>query len=200
MITIVDYGLGNLSAVANVYRRLSADFQISSDPTQISRSSKLILPGVGAFDHSMMQLKKSGLSPALEDAVLQRKVPILGICVGMQMLVNSSDEGSMSGLGWITGKVKKFDSTVVPLLPHMGWNNIEVLDNRLFHGCEKNPSFYFLHSYYVECAEVSHVIANASYIMKFACAINKDNIYGVQFHPEKSHRNGIQLLKSFAKL
>lgn len=200
MITIVDYGLGNLRAFANVYKRLSIEYQISSNPEQIASASRLILPGVGAFDYSMTLLQQSGLRSSLDQAVLVRKAPVLGICVGMQMLSEISDEGQLPGLGWISGRVRKFDANNVSQLPHMGWNHVDAIDSPLFHDTEKDSHFYFLHSYFFECVDLVHVIAQATYGIRFACAVNRQNIYGVQFHPEKSHRNGVQLLKNFATL
>ena len=200
MITIVDYGLGNLRAFANVYKRLSIEHQISSNPFDIENASKLIFPGVGAFDHAMRLLNKSGLKPALETAVLQREKPVLGICVGMQMLANGSDEGDLPGLGWISGRVHKFDFRKVPQLPHMGWNEVEAPDLPLFKDRGEHSRFYFLHSYYFECKNPEHSIAHTYYDNRFTCAINRDNVFGVQFHPEKSHHNGVQLLKNFALL
>lgn len=200
MITIVDYGLGNLRAFSNVYKRLSIEHLISSNPEKIASASRLIFPGVGAFDHAMTLLQKSGLQPALEKAVLENKVPVLGICVGMQMLANSSDEGSLPGLGWIPGKVRQFNKECVTQLPHMGWNEVEAAELPIFHNRESHSRFYFLHSYYFECVETSDAIAHASYGDRFTCAVNRENIYGVQFHPEKSHHNGVQLLKNFAEL
>lgn len=200
MITIVDYGLGNLRAFANVYKRLSIQHLISSDPADIINASKLIFPGVGAFDHAMTLLQRSGLRSALEIAVLERKTPIIGICVGMQMLAKGSDEGSLPGLGWIPGHVRKFDHLKVPQMPHMGWNEVEAPDLPLFKDREEHSRFYFLHSYYFECEDPTHAIAYATYGDRFTCGINRDNIFGVQFHPEKSHHNGVQLLKNFAQL
>ncbi|MBD5781453.1 imidazole glycerol phosphate synthase subunit HisH [Pelagicoccus sp. NFK12] len=200
MITIVNYGLGNLRAFSNVYKRLNIEHKISSDPSEIKNSSKLILPGVGAFDHAMTLLQESGLRSALDVAVLERKTPIIGICVGMQMLANGSDEGNLPGLGWIPGQVRKFDESKVPQMPHMGWNEVEAPDLPIFKEREEHSRFYFLHSYYFECETPHHAIAHATYGNRFTCAVNRDNVYGVQFHPEKSHHNGVQLLRNFAQL
>jgi len=204
MITIIDYGLGNILAFANVYRRLNVPVKIAKVAADLANASKLILPGVGAFDHAISQLQQSGMRAALDDLVLTRKVPVLGICVGMQMLANGSTEGRLPGLAWIPGTVKEFDVSRLPThthLPHMGWNDVRpVKTSPLFIGLEKDARFYFLHSYYFECETKGYVVAEAAYGDDFTCAVNKDNIYGVQFHPEKSHHSGAQLLKNFADI
>jgi glutamine amidotransferase len=204
MIAIIDYGLGNLKAFSNVYKRHNVVAELVTTKEQLSKADKIILPGVGAFDHAMEKLDKSGLSALLNEMVLEKKVPVLGICVGMQMLAKSSDEGVKNGLGWIDGEVKLFDTGKIQditRLPHMGWNDVRVKkDNPLFTGLDEAPLFYFLHSYYFSCHNKSDIIAESDYGDFFACAVNHENIYGVQFHPEKSHNNGIQLLKNFADL
>ena len=204
MISIVDYGLGNLKAFANIYKRLNIEAEFVKTPEQLNSASKIILPGVGAYDHAMEELKKSGMREKLDELVLQKKVPVLGICVGMQMLGNKSDEGQLNGLGWIDGDIKKFDTQYIkqkPQLPHMGWNDVyPTSDNKLFNGLEKDAIFYFLHSYYFSCNIIQDEIARSEYGIEYTCAVNHENIYGVQFHPEKSHQYGIQLLKNFANL
>lgn len=204
MITIINYGLGNINAFCNLYKRLNIDIKISSDIDNLSEATKLILPGVGAFDHAMAQLNKSGMRGKLEELVIINKIPILGICVGMQMLADKSDEGMLPGLGWIKGNVKIFDKKLIPYktkLPHMGWNEVKpVYENRIFAGLEKKTRFYFLHSYYFECSNNEDVISTTEYGITYASAVNNNNIFGVQFHPEKSHTNGIRLLKNFAEL
>lgn len=205
MIAIIDYGLGNIKAFANVYKRLNIPFRIASELADLDGASKIILPGVGAFDHAISMLMKSGLKDKLDELVLDRKIPVLGICVGMQILANSSEEGVMDGLGWVAGHVKRLfspdaDSSRFPL-PHMGWNSIEIVkDDRLFHAMEENPRFYFLHSYYFECENEQDSIACADYGKRFTCIVKREHIYGVQCHPEKSHHNGVALLKNFAGL
>lgn len=204
MIAIINYGLGNIRAFANLYKRLNMSYKIVSREDDLINATKIILPGVGAFDQAMELLQKSGMREALDNIVLRDKIPVLGICVGMQILAYSSEEGKLPGLGWIDGVVKKIDASTLlqtTRLPHMGWNNIRPTgNNRLFHGLDDNARFYFLHSYYFQCHNNNNVIALTEYGEQFACAVNSENIYGVQFHPEKSHMNGIQLLKNFGAL
>lgn len=204
MIAIIDYGLGNIKAFGNVYKELNIPISIASSAEDLKKADKIILPGVGAFDHAIDQLNKSGMRETLDELVLVKRVPVMGICVGMQILAGSSDEGVLPGLGWIDGEVKKFDITQLkhtPRLPHMGWNDVEpVKESGLFHHLEKDSRFYFLHSYYFNCHKKENILATAEYGSRFACAVNEQNIFGVQFHPEKSHHYGVQLLKNFAKL
>ncbi len=204
MISIIDYGLGNIQAFVNVYNRLGIPVTVAKTSDALETASKLILPGVGAFDHAMELLEASGMRQTLDHLVLSKKVPILGICVGMQILANSSDEGKLHGLGWIPGHVKAFTSipeaAELPL-PHMGWNDVSVKgDQRLFKGFEEEARFYFLHSYFFVSLHQDSVIATATYGADFCCAVQSDNMYGVQFHPEKSHHFGTGLLKNFAEL
>lgn len=207
MITIVDYGLGNIQAFCNIYRRLDIDVAVGRTADEISAASKLILPGVGAFDWAMTKLNSSGVREPLDELVLQRGVPVLGVCVGMQMMADMSEEGVLPGLEWISGQVKRFrrcvDDVAEPKsfqLPHMGWNGATALRDRgLFAGLSE-AEYYFLHSYYFEPQDGSNFLAVTDYVDKFASAVGKDNMYGVQFHPEKSHHAGIKLLKNFAEL
>jgi len=204
MITIINYGLGNIQAFVNVYKRLHIPVTVASSVSGFAEASKLILPGVGAFDHAMQRLNGSGMREALSDLVQEQGVPVLGICVGMQMLADGSDEGELPGLGWISGRVRSFNS--VPQLadlplPHMGWNDVKpIADCQLFDGLEEDSRFYFLHSYFFECQQPESTAATASYGVDFSCAVAADNVYGVQFHPEKSHHFGVALLKNFAEL
>jgi glutamine amidotransferase len=204
MITIIDYGLGNIRAFVNVFDRLNIKTKIAHTPEDVRGASKIILPGVGAFDHAMTQLNSSGMRDELELQVLKNKVPVMGICVGMQMLAKSSDEGILPGLGWINGEVKVFDASTIPYktrLPHMGWNSIKPINgNPLLNDFNADSRFYFLHSYYFVAQNSEDVIAETDYGIKFASAVYNDNVYGIQFHPEKSHSNGIQLLNNFAKI
>jgi glutamine amidotransferase len=204
MITIIDYGLGNVLAFVNVYSHLNIPVVVAKSVDDLAHATKLILPGVGSFDHAMQQLDRSGMRQSIEQLVLQQAMPVLGICVGMQMLAKSSDEGALPGLGWIDGAVKKFDVLKMPQgtnLPHMGWNDVApVVDSGLFKGMEQDARFYFLHSYYFECHQQSDVLAVTDYGGSFTCAVHRENVYGVQFHPEKSHHFGTQLLKNFAEI
>lgn len=204
MIKIIDYGLGNIRAFANVYERLNIPVAIVKTADDLKDATKIILPGVGAFDYAMSQLNKSGMRETLDKLVLEHQLPVMGICVGMQMLAKSSDEGVLPGLGWIDATVKKFDASFLKSktqLPHMGWNTIHPNnDNPLLVNFSKDSRFYFLHSYYFQCNNPNDTIATTEYCIKYTSAVNKKNIYGVQFHPEKSHQWGIQLLKNFADL
>jgi imidazole glycerol-phosphate synthase subunit HisH len=204
MIAIINYGLGNIKAFANIYKKLEVPFLIASKASDLTKASKFILPGVGSFDHAMELLEKSGMHKALEEFVLVRHVPVLGICVGMQILARSSEEGLLPGLGWIEGEVKKFNVSTLnhrTHLPHMGWNDVQpTIKTNLFQSIEIGARFYFLHSYYFHCSKKMNAIAVSDYGGDFTCAVNSDNIYGVQFHPEKSHHYGIQLLKNFSNL
>ena len=202
MISIINYGLGNISAFANIYRSLGIQHCIASTPDDLLTASHLILPGVGSFDWAMQKLDASGMRPMLDDLVLSKRIPVLGICVGMQMMANSSEEGNSSGLGWISGHVRRFDSSLFSsrtALPHMGWNNILINPNPLFNTV-LDKSFYFLHSYHFDPSSRDYIIAEAEYGLRFSAAINNQNIYGVQFHPEKSHISGVKILENFASL
>jgi glutamine amidotransferase len=204
MITIIDYGLGNIRAFTNVYERLNIEVRIAQKANDLRNATKVILPGVGAFDHAMMQLNSSGMREELERQVMINQVPVLGICVGMQILARSSDEGLLPGLGWIDGTVKLFDTSKIngkPKLPHMGWNTVRPLkENTLMTGLNDGSRFYFLHSYYFACNDSANVISTTEYGITFASAVNHNNVFGIQFHPEKSHSNGIRVLQNFASL
>lgn len=203
MIAILGYGLGNIKAFANIYNGLNIPFCVAEDRATLATADRIILPGVGSFDHAMLRLKASGLYEALEEAVIDKGKPVLGVCVGMQMLANSSEEGNEPGLGWIDGEVAKIrfpEGRPRGLLPHMGWSTISPQAGEpLMAGLDEALGFYFLHSYRFVCNDEANVIATADYATPFHCAVRRNNIYGVQFHPEKSHHNGLRLLKNFAE-
>jgi glutamine amidotransferase len=202
LIGIVDYGLGNVQAFANIYRRLGVDASPVQTPSELLHADRLVLPGVGAFDWAMTRLKESGMLPALNQRVLGDGVPVLGVCVGMQMMARRSEEGVLPGLAWIDADVRKFDSQQFDQrthLPHMGWNRaIPVRADPLFDGLDA-PEFYFLHSYFVVPDQEDLVLARTDYGSRFTSAIRRRNIYATQFHPEKSHQWGIRLLKNFSE-
>ena len=204
MIGIVDYGLGNISAFANIYKQLNVPFKPVKSADDFTAVSKLILPGVGAFDYAMQLLNESGMRDKLDDMVLNQKVPVLGVCVGMQIMADSSEEGVMPGLGWVSGSVRKIDVaklTHKPTIPHMGWNQVQPKkDIDVFAGIDYEQGFYFLHSYYFSADDKNDILAVADYAGEFSCAVHTDNIYGFQFHPEKSLLNGVTLLKNFANI
>lgn len=203
MIAIVDYDMGNVASVANMLKRIgSPPSVLTRDPEVLRRAEKVILPGVGAFDRGMQNLVEFGLIDALNEAALERRVPVLGICLGMQLLTRSSEEGRRPGLGWIDGETRRFrfpDDTSLKV-PHMGWNYVKPSRvNPLIAGNARSR-FYFVHGYYVTCNDPHDTIGTATYGFEFACAVNHDNVYGVQFHPEKSHRYGMALLEGFVGL
>lgn len=203
MITIIDYGLGNVQAFLNAYKNLGIQAKSAKNDSDLKDASHIILPGVGSFDQAITLFKNSGMKSQVEKMVLKDEIPILGVCVGMQILGNTSEEGYLKGLGWINGNIKKIqsDKTNSLPLPHMGWNNIYTKNNlKLFFELESSSSFYFLHSFYFECFDKSHEIAEFFYGNKMTCAVKKKNIYGVQFHPEKSHYFGAKLLKNFSNI
>ncbi|KAA3603982.1 MAG: imidazole glycerol phosphate synthase subunit HisH [Candidatus Scalindua sp. AMX11] len=204
MIAIIDYGVGNIKAFSNIYKNLNIAFTVAKSVDDLKDATKIILPGVGSFDHAMQRLHDSGMRERLDKLVFKKKLPVIGICVGMQMLANKSDEGSLPGLGWIDGVVKKFDQSKLEgkmSLPHMGWNTLNIRkESPLLINLEKEPRFYFLHSYYFECTNSCDIVATASCGDEFTCVVNSGNIYGIQCHPEKSHHNGVGLLKNFGEL
>jgi glutamine amidotransferase len=205
MIHIIDYGVGNIQAFMTSFKRIGLESVRACSAEQLKGATRLILPGVGAFDHAMQMLNNSGLRPSLESLVIEQKVPVLGVCVGMQMLASGSDEGVLSGLGWIPGRVRDFaskpESPSLPM-PHMGWNDLQFRQGaRLFsQGFEDGAQFYFLHSYYFDAEKKTHVVATAHYGFDFDAVVSHEHIHGVQYHPEKSHHWGAQLLKNFAEL
>ncbi|MBM4052688.1 MAG: imidazole glycerol phosphate synthase subunit HisH [Planctomycetes bacterium] len=202
MIAIVDYGLGNVNAIENIYRRLGIEVVAVRTASELAKAPRLILPGVGSFDWAMRLLDRSGMRGALDEAVLGRRIPVLGICVGFQMMLRRSDEGVLPGLGWIEGDVRKFEPTrsgQLTRLPHMGWNDVRSSTrDPIFAALEEPMRFYFLHSYYIQLAAPDGEIGTADYQGDFCCAARRDNVVGVQFHPEKSHQWGVGLLRNFA--
>jgi glutamine amidotransferase len=205
MIGIIDYGSGNLSAISTLLEKQKIDHVITSDIETLKVMDKYILPGVGAFDPSMKTLRESGLVDVLNVEVLEKKKPVLGICVGMHLLADGSEEGTVSGLGWIPGFVKKIqiDPTMPPPhLPHMGWNSISTISphSEFFKDVDEKKGFYFLHSYYFSAEDSDTVAATVEFSGKLTCGVVKENIYGMQFHPEKSHQNGMMLFRNFEAL
>jgi glutamine amidotransferase len=204
MIRIVDYGVGNIQAFLTMFKRLGLEATRARTAEELEGATRLILPGVGAFDTAMTLLNQSGMRPRLEEMVQGQQVPVIGICVGMQMLAGGSDEGELPGLNWVPGRVKAFANTPASRnlpMPHMGWNDLKVRPgNKLFTDFEPEPRFYFLHSYYFEAKDKEDVAATAEYGLDFDCIVSRGHIHGVQCHPEKSHHFGAQLLKNFAEL
>jgi glutamine amidotransferase len=203
MIVIVDYGIGNLASVLNMFKKIGVkDTLVSSDKEVIKNASKLLLPGVGAFDTGMSNLENSGLIPILNEKVLQQKTPVLGICLGMQLLTQKSEEGIKKGLGWIDGETLKFDlpPELKLKVPHMGWDYIKVNRKNPLIETEGKNRFYFVHSYYVKCFNENQSVATCMFGNNFTCLVNKENIYGTQFHPEKSLKFGMKVLENFSKI
>ncbi len=203
MIVIVDYGLGNLGSIKNMFKKIGAETVISSDRLDIERADKLILPGVGRFDQGMMNLRNLELVAVLTDKVIRERAPILGICLGMQLFTRKSEEGESIGLGWIDAEVVRFkfaDKERHLKIPHMGWNLAKIRQrDALFEEMDPEPRFYFVHSFHVVCKNESDILAKTFHGYEFASAIRKQNIYGVQFHPEKSHKFGMKLLSNFVQ-
>jgi imidazole glycerol-phosphate synthase subunit HisH len=203
MIVIIDYGMGNLGSILNMLRRIGAEAVISASIADIERAERLILPGVGAFDYGMDRLDRLGFIPILDHKVMEQRTPILGICLGMQLLSKRSEEGSLPGLGWIDAETIRFriESDNARLrIPHMGWNTIEVRQHpSILDNLPESARFYFVHSYHVRCHHESDVLAIAEYGIVFHAAVAHGNIMGTQFHPEKSHRFGMHVLRQFAE-
>jgi glutamine amidotransferase len=202
MIAIVDYRTGNLNSIRNMLNKIGVPATITSSPDEIRRANKLIMPGIGAFDAGMRRLKDSGLIPLLNELVLVEKKPLLGICLGMQLMTRGSEEGAMAGLGWIQAATKRFDRSDDPTLkvPHMGWNVVSPAKrSALLADSPEEPRFYFTHSYFVRCDNSCDRLLTVQYgATVFDAAFEHDNVMGVQFHPEKSHRFGMWFLKNFA--
>lgn len=202
MITIVDYGMGNLGSVQNMFKRVGVPAEITSSIEQIKKAEKLLLPGVGAFDAAMSRINEQGLREVLNQKAVVDKIPVLGICLGMQLLTDSSEEGVLPGLGWIPGKALNFKGRIDSNLkiPHMGWNVIRIVkETPLTRGFEGETRFYFVHSYFVQVNDASNQMMRTTYGIEFDSAIVRDNIWGAQFHPEKSHAFGMKLFENFAR-
>jgi imidazole glycerol-phosphate synthase subunit HisH len=200
LITIIDYGMGNLGSIANMIKHIGHRSVITSDISKIESADKIILPGVGNFDRAMLNIKSLGLLPVIKEKAVNNRTPLLGICLGMQLMCNKSEEGTEVGLELIDAEVKKisFSEDNNLKIPHMGWNLIEVKkENYLFEEMYDNPRFYFVHSYHAVCNDESDILTTTNYGYRFVSSFAKDNIVGVQFHPEKSHKFGMCLLKNF---
>ena len=203
MITIINYGMGNLGSINNMFKKIGVKSIITSDIDEIKKSKKIVLPGVGSFDVAMEKINNLGIRKVLDKKVLIDKTPILGICLGMQLLTNSSEEGVKSGLGWINGKAINFKNKIDKKLkiPHMGWNSVKIVNKSPFvNDCSDMDRYYFVHSYFVKVKNNSNSLMKTNYGIDFDSAIVKNNIYGTQFHPEKSHKYGIKLFKNFSKI
>ncbi|MFI5447133.1 imidazole glycerol phosphate synthase subunit HisH [Polaromonas sp. UC242_47] len=204
MIAIINYGSGNIAAIANIYKQLKIPYIVTKDLNELAAAERYILPGVGAFEATMRYLNDSGMVATLNEQVLINNKKVMGICVGMQVLAESSDEGSLAGLGWIPGRVRKIDASLLPAspkLPHMGWNSIKPRsDAPLFAGVDVERGFYFLHSYYFDATYAADVSASVEYGKEIPCAVARANVFGMQFHPEKSHANGVAIFRNFAEL
>lgn len=201
MVVIVDYGMGNLKSIQNMFFKLGVTAEITNDIKKIKNADRLILPGVGSFDYGMSMIKESGLLNSIDTVVNDRGRPLLGICLGAQMLGKSSEEGSSEGLGWINMKAKKLRSCRINRVPNMGWRNIDIKKNvPIVENISADDRFYFVHSYYLECEVLSDVIATSNHVDEFAAVVGRGNVIGIQFHPEKSLKFGMQIFKSFLSL
>ena len=199
-IQIIDCGLGNIGSVKNIIKKAGYIPRLVTHPDQLHPGEKIILPGVGAFDGMMSTLENRGFIPLLNQLVLDHKEKILGVCLGMQVMTNSSEEGKEKGLGWIQAECKKFIPETSEKIPHMGWNYTKTKKKNPLMKNLETAKFYFVHSYYVKCHEKENTLCETFYIDNFTSAFNRDNIFGVQFHPEKSHRFGLQLIKNFCAI
>ncbi len=200
MITIVNYGMGNLGSILNMLKKIGVAAQITSDPAVIAQATRLVLPGVGAFDAGMENLERTQLIPLLNERVLEHRVPMLGICLGMHLMTRGSTEGNRPGLGWLPAQTVRFATTEPGMkIPHMGWNRVQgTRSSPLIDDLPEEPRFYFVHSYYVHCDDSRDVLLATAYGSSFTSAFQRDNLFGVQFHPEKSHKFGMALLRNFA--
>jgi glutamine amidotransferase len=201
MITVVDYGMGNLGSIGNMLKRLGVPSEITADPGRLARASKILLPGVGAFDSAMQRIEASGLRPVLDRKALEECVPVLGICLGMQLLTRGSEEGKLAGLGWIPAVTRRFPELPGLKVPHMGWNAVTFAgESPLIAALDADSRYYFVHSYYVQADDPRDSVLTCHYGVTFDAAVAHGNLYGAQFHPEKSHRYGMSFLGNFARL
>ena len=202
MVLIIDYGVGNVGSIRKVLRKGGADVEVAGTAEALARADRIILPGVGAFDDAMQRLHATGLVSLLQQRVLEDRIPVLGICLGMQMLTRGSHEGERPGFGWLEAESRRFDfpADTGPRVPHIGWSGVKARDDMLFGGVSAEDRFYFLHSFYVHCDEEADIAATSHYGGRFTCAVRKGNIFGVQFHPEKSQSAGLRLLTNFARI
>lgn len=203
MIAIINYGLGNLASIQNMCKRLGIAAVITDDAETLRAADRLILPGVGHFKKGMENLHQSGLKNLLDDLVLKEKKPVLGICLGAQLMTKHSEEGNVDGLGWVNATTVKFDQEKINgnKIPHMGWSDITTIGkNPLWNDLPQEPRFYFVHTYHFLFEMKEEISAMADYSYSFACAFQKNNIYGTQFHPEKSHKFGMKILENFNEL
>lgn len=201
MIVVIDYGMGNLGSVANIIKKMGYSCTVTSDLNLIAQAEKIILPGVGSFDNGMENLNNKGIAEAITKKVLQDKTPILGICLGAQLMLETSEEGKLPGLGWMKGKVIKFrfaEKQIDQRIPHMGWNQVEIIkQNPVFNNMYENPKFYFVHSYHFSLDNDEAILTTTDYGYEFVSGFSKENITGLQFHPEKSHKYGMLVYKNF---
>jgi glutamine amidotransferase len=204
MMSIIDYGSGNISAIATLAKRCNVDYEIVNTPEQISSATQLLLPGVGAFDHTMRAFEQTGMAAAVKARIGSGGASLLGICVGMQILASSSEEGTEPGLGLIPGRVRRFDPASIPAkpkLPHMGWNQITPrATHPLLANIDLDHGFYFLHSYYFDCEDAADIVATTTHGPVFHSMVGRGRVFGVQCHPEKSHDNGVRLIRNFLAL
>lgn len=201
MIVVVDYGVGNIASVLNMLKRVGAQAKSSNVIADIENADKLILPGVGAFDAGMRTLRDSGLVGILNEQALEVRKPVMGVCLGAQMLGRRSEEGDEPGLGWVDMDIVRFDKREGRKVPHMGWNQIsKTQEHQILAGLDDESRFYFVHSYFMAPDNEQNILLAADYGQRFTAAVVKDNIFGFQFHPEKSHRFGMQLFRNFVEL
>jgi imidazole glycerol-phosphate synthase subunit HisH len=201
MIVVLDYGVGNLRSVSNMLRKAGADVRISSDPADVAAADKLLLPGVGHFDHGMRMLRKSGLKDVIDQFVLEDRKPVLGICLGAQILGRGSEEGDEPGLGWVDMECRRLPESDNHRVPHMGWNQLDLKRaSPLFPEPAPDSRYYFVHSYYMVFVDPAEVVATTRHGIEFTCAVQHNNVFGTQFHPEKSLRHGLEVMRAFAAL